>query len=141
MSTTEKLFGRAAVYLGVIDSITPIALNHKYTFVSDAWFSNWLKTETLTTEQLNFILALELIDKAHLAALTALMRTKRWADATCLMYDSENFVGWAASVRGFLESSGDTVDGLLHIPLSLAKYHRLIKRCLAGKENQPVGYP
>jgi hypothetical protein len=142
MSTTEKLFGPAANYLGVIATITPIALTHRYTFVSEERFSEWQKSEPFPLQRINLTLALELIEKAHLAAITALMRTKRWADATCLMYDSENFVGWAAAVRGFLESAGDTVDGLNDIPLSLAKYHRVIKRCLTGKENkQFVGYP
>ena len=71
-----------------------------------------------------------------MAAITALMRAKRWADATCLMYDSNNFVGWAASVRGLLESAGDSVDALLNIPSFLAEHHRLIRRCLAGEENK-----
>ena len=99
MSAAEKLFGPAAFYLSVIDTIAPIALNHEYTFVSDEWFAEWMKTKTFTAERVNVILAMELIDKAHLAAITALMRAKRWADATCLMHDNANFVGWAASVR------------------------------------------
>jgi hypothetical protein len=134
MLTTTKLFGRASLYLGIIDAIAPIALTHEYKFFSDEWFAKWLKSEAWTVEHTNFILALELIDKAHLAATTALMRTKRWADATCLMYDNSNFVGWAASVRGLLESAGDTVDGLLNIPMSLAQHHRHIRRCLVGEE-------
>jgi hypothetical protein len=102
MSTVKKLFGRASVYLSVIDTIAPIALSHEYTFFSDEWFAKWLEAKACTVEQTNSILALELIDKAHLAAITALLRTKRWVDATCLMYDNTNFVGWAASVRGLL---------------------------------------
>jgi hypothetical protein len=137
MSAVRKLFGPAAAYLDMIDAIAPIALNHEYTFVSDEWFANWIKTEG-TVERTNSILALELIEKAHLAAITALMRTKRWVDAACLMYDSANFIGWAASVRGLLESAGDTVDGLQLIPLSLAQNHRTIRRCLAGAENNQM---
>ena len=52
------------------------------------------------------------------------------------MHDSANFLGWAASVRGLLESAGDTVDGLLSIPLSLAQRHGTIRRCLAGEEKE-----
>jgi len=141
MPAAEKLFGEAAFYLDVIDTIAPIALHHEYTFFADEWFAEWIKSKTYTVERLNFILALELIDKSHLAALTALMRAKRWADATCLMYDNTNLVGWAASVRGLLESAGDTVDGLLNIPLTLAVHRRSIRRCLAGEEREiGVGY-
>jgi hypothetical protein len=138
MSTVKKLFGPAAAYLDVIDTIAPIALRHVYTFVSDEWFAEWTKTDECTVERINAIVALELVEKAHSAAITALLRTKRWVDATCLMYDNANFVGWAASARGFLESAGDTVDGLHDIPLSLARHQRIIRRSLAGKERDGV---
>src|SRR6266545_2070154 len=142
MSAANKLFGPAAFYLSVIDTIAPIALNYEYNFVSDEWFTEWRKTEEFTVDRLNVILAVELIDKAHLAAITALMRAKRWADATCVMYENANFVGWAASVRGLLESAGDTVDGLLNIPLPLAQHHHTIRRCLAGEvSDNVVRYP
>jgi hypothetical protein len=84
----------------------------------------------------NGIFAMELIEKAHLASVTALLRAKRWADATCLAYDKENFLSWSASVRGLLESAGDTVDSLLHIPMTLALRHRDLARCLAGNEER-----
>jgi hypothetical protein len=74
MDTANKLFGRAAFYLTVIDAITPIALSHEYSFFSDEWFAEWAKTENFTVEGANSVLALELVDKAHLAAVTALER-------------------------------------------------------------------
>jgi hypothetical protein len=87
---------------------------------------------------MNFIVALELIDKAHLASMGALLRAKRWADATCLMYEKENFLGWAAAFRGLLESAGDTLDGLVLIPDALALHHRAIAECLGGKGNEVI---
>jgi hypothetical protein len=51
------------------------------------------------------------------------------------MSDGSNFVGWAASVRGLLESAGDTVDGLINVPTSLARNYDLITRCLAETEH------
>jgi hypothetical protein len=138
MSTAAKLFKRAAVYLGLIDNIAPIASKHEYTFVSSEYYTQRLNSNPFTIEERNFIIALELIEKAHLASVTALLRARRWADATCLMYEKENFVGWSASFRGLLESAGDTVDGLLHIPKSLALHHRLISQCLAGKEQEKI---
>jgi len=89
---------------------------------------------------MNFILALELVEKAHLAAVSALFRAKRWADALCLMHDNPNFIGWAASLRGLLETAGDTLDGLRDIPLSLAIHHRAITSCLGGNENRPYNF-
>ena len=139
MLTAEKLFRRATTFLDLIDDITPIVSTHEYTFVSDEWFSNWLGSEQYTVEKRNYIIALELIEKAHLASVTALLRAKRWADATCLMFENDNFVGWAASFRGLLESAGDAYDGLARIPTALALHHRGISLCLAGKEHNWVG--
>jgi hypothetical protein len=138
MSTAQKLFGPSAVYFGVIDTIMPIALTHEYAFVPDEQFDAWIASKNITVEGYNLIIASELVNKAHLSAITALLRAKRWADATCLMHDNANFLGWAASARGLLESAGDTVDGLLNIALSLAQHHRGISRCLAGEERNNV---
>src|ERR1700730_7108960 len=99
MDSANKLFGRAAFYLTVIDPITSIALTHEYSFFSDERFAEWPKTGSFTVERANSVLVLELVDKAPLAAVTALMRAKRWADAICLMYDNPNFVGWAIIAR------------------------------------------
>jgi len=131
MSTAQILFGRAAKYLELIDEIVPIATKHDYTFVSDEWFETWSHSEHVSIDQANHIIMHELLEKSHLAAITALIRARRWADAVCRMSDGSNFVGWAASLRGLLESAGDTVDGLINVPTSLARNYDLITRCLA----------
>src|SRR5262245_34150434 len=139
LSTSEKFFGPGVYYFTLIDAITPIVLKHKYKFFSDEWFSEWTKSQQqCSVEDVNFILAWELVEKAHLAAVTALFRAKRWADAICLMYDNSNFIGWAASLRGLLETAGDTVDGLRDIPFELAEHYHLIKSCLARKEKNSL---
>jgi hypothetical protein len=63
------------------------------------------------------------------------LRTERWADAICLLYDANNFIGWAAAARGLLESAGDTVDGLLNIAYSIAEHHRAITQCIVGNDD------
>jgi hypothetical protein len=139
MSTAKKLFGRAAKYLELIDEIVPIATSHDYEFVSDEWFSSWARSEHSSIEKVNHIIMHELLEKSHLAAITAVIRASRWADAVCRMYEVSNFVGWAASFRGLLESAGDTVDGLSNIPTSLARNYQLIARSLAETEHNLAG--
>jgi len=134
-STARKLFGGAARYLDIIDDILPVALRHEYRFMSDEAFAQRQKSDDFRIEELNFITSLELVEKAHLAAVTALIRTKRWVEAICLMADADNFVGFASTARGLVESAGDIVDGLQKIALSLAEYHNEISVCLAGKES------
>lgn len=137
-STEEKLFGDAAFYLDVVDAIAPVAFGHTYHFMPDDVFAKWKESENFSWETFNSITSLELIDKAHLAAMTALIRTKRWAVAICLMEEAHNLVGWASAARGLLESSGDIVDGLLNIAPSIAAHHKDISRCLSGHEPIPA---
>jgi hypothetical protein len=132
MSAARQLFKQSAPLLNLIDGLIPIACQHTYTFVSDDWYRDWLQSNDFSLKRQNFIIAMELVDKAHLSAVTALMRAKRWADAACISYEKENFLSWAASSRGLLESAGDTVDGLLNIPASLAQVHQQITRFLSG---------
>jgi hypothetical protein len=136
LSVRHKIFGAGAYYLTLIDLIAPIVSKHEYSFFSDDWFFKWIESEEFSIQQMNAITALELIEKAHLAAVSALFRAKRWADAICLMHHTENLIGWAASLRGFLESAGDTLDGLLTIPLTLAQNRYIIKQCLSGGETR-----
>ena len=133
-STEEKLFGDAAFFLDVVDAIAPVAFGHTYHFMPDDVFAKWKESENFSWETFNAITSHELIDKAHLAAMTALIRTKRWAVAICLMEEAHNLVGWASAARGLLESSGDIVDGLT----AIAAHHGDISRCLSGHEPIPV---
>jgi hypothetical protein len=114
-SIAAALSQEGLFYLDVINQIESIALTHEYSFVDDEFFQHWTRSDSFNVARFNQILSLELIDKAHLAAVSALMRTKRWAEAICIMYEAENFLGWASAARGLLESAGDIVDSLLNI--------------------------
>jgi hypothetical protein len=82
VSAAKQLFKSAALYLNLIDEIIPIATKHTYTFVSDDWYKEWVQSDEFSIKRQNFIIAIELIEKAHLASITALLRAKRWTDAT-----------------------------------------------------------
>jgi hypothetical protein len=95
MSVAKQLFKSAGPFLDLIDEIMRIASKHTYTFVSDDWYREWMQSDEFSIKRQNFILAIELIEKAHLASVTSLLRAKRWADATCLAYEKQNFLSWA----------------------------------------------
>ncbi|SFL59862.1 hypothetical protein SAMN03159423_2731 [Bradyrhizobium sp. NFR13] len=137
-SATNELFGRSSSLLKVIEEILPTALEHRYRFSTDDSFEKWRRSAEFNIPQLNVITSLELIDKAHLSAVTALIRTKAWADATCAAHTSRNFFSWAASSRGLIENAGDIVDGLLQIAPTLASNHRAISACLTGRMDTKI---
>jgi hypothetical protein len=121
-SAEMKIFGDAAFYLDIIDSIAPVALGHTYHFMTDDAFAKWKGSDDFSWETFNAITSFELIDKAHLAAMTALLRTKRWATAVCLM---ENLLAEVTKVSDKtltvkLLGSFFTTTGLADIPKSAA---------------------
>jgi hypothetical protein len=97
VSTRIKLFGKGAYYFEIIDQVLPPTLKHEYAFVRDQLFETWIKSPEFTTRMRNKIVASELVDKAHLAAVAALIRTKKWCEAACIAYDAQNFLMWAAA--------------------------------------------
>jgi hypothetical protein len=130
---SRKLFGKAAPYLDVIGQLLPRLLTHRYQFMPNAIFEAWITEGKAPLEQINQVHVGELLDNAHLAATTALVRTNHWANAMVDAYLGSNFLSWSAAARGLVESSGDIGDGLLNIPASLAEHHKMLSRALAGR--------
>ena len=133
-STLVVLFGDPGLfYVDIFNQIAPHLTTHKYHFFTEESFREYLNSAHFTVALGNQILSLELIEKAHLAATVALFRTKQWISATCIGYENHNFVAWAAGARGLVENTGDILDGLLNVPLSLATNHAVISKALAGR--------
>lgn len=134
----EKQFGRSAVYFDVVSQIIPRLTAHRYHFMPNDVFREWIERESIPVERANQVHARELLDNAHLAATTALARTMYWAEAMCIAYQHSNFLSWASAARGLLESSGDIGDGLLNVPPFLAQHHPMLSAALAGAHKSPM---
>ena len=130
------LFGRrGAAYKNLIDKIIPRTVTYYHQFISDDVFEAWVNSDRFDVSECNQILASELIDKAHLAANTALFRSKQWMDAACLSYMGDNFVGWASAIRGLTENAGDILDGLMNIGPALADNKIIIRAALLRRHH------
>jgi hypothetical protein len=58
----KTLFGAAAAQvLSYIDQATPILLTHRYSFVSNSWFEQWIRSERFNILKANQIIASELL--------------------------------------------------------------------------------
>ncbi|RWO24451.1 hypothetical protein [Mesorhizobium sp.] len=130
--TRTKLFRGSASYFPLLDQILPRALKHRYSFLDDDWFRDQVDAGNLSLAEINHFIALDLLEKSHLAAVTALIRIMRWADALCHMHDAANYLGFAGALRGLVENGGDSVDGLLNVAGTLAERHRTLSRMLGG---------
>jgi hypothetical protein len=127
------MLGQALGYLEIIDSVLPVAQRHSYVFIPDDAYKAWRDSPDFSLSLDNRIVASELLDRAHLAAVTSLIRTRRWVSALCDGFEAENYFAWAGATRALMESAGDIWAGLNNTALSIAKNYGVIRTCLAGK--------
>lgn len=132
--TCRRLFPHSLPFLTLIDDVVPIAISHRYSFVNDEVFKKAASAGKLSMAQINQLIAIDNLEKSHLAALTALIRTRRWVDAVCVMADNQNFLGFVSSMRGLLESGGDILYGLKNVASTLAINRDQIALSLEGKK-------
>ena len=85
--------------------------------------------------RMNQVYWTEMLQRAHLAACTSLRRNLGWISAVALCHSHENYLGFAASLRGLIESVGDSTDVLTKIPKNIARENKTIKCCIDGREN------
>jgi hypothetical protein len=74
----------------------------------------------------------EILERAHCASFMSLLRLDRWLSMVESSAGAVNFVGFAASVRGAIESSADTRYALGDVPAGLASTFRLATRAVRG---------
>lgn len=60
-----------------------------------------------------------ILERSHLACMTFLARSHRWLNACGAALESSNILGFAASLRGFLESAADGFDVIGYLPETL----------------------
>ena len=74
----------------------------------------------------------EILFRTHIAACTSILRLYRWWCALDHCIGSQNYLGFAGSLRAFFEASADTFYTLRNVPLTLARDSSHIKEALAG---------
>lgn len=132
-SIKTAIFGESVIYFSLIDTLLSRVRAHRYSFSDNEWLNERVEKGEIGVAACNQLMALDILEKAHLSAVTALIRIQRWAEAMCLMYQTENYPGYAGALRGLLENGGESVDGLLNVAATLADLHRTLKGMLAGK--------
>ena len=74
----------------------------------------------------------ETLERAHIAAVTAILRSRHWLSAVLSAESERNALAFAAAFRGLMESAADTTTALLGIPLTLAHHYPTIANSLSG---------
>ena len=74
----------------------------------------------------------ETLERTHIAAVTAILRSRHWLSAVLSAESEGNALAFAAAFRGLMESAADTTTALVGIPLTLAYHYPTIANSLSG---------
>lgn len=102
-------------YFSLLGSLLKADRPYRYTYVPAAQFGalNDLRER-------NRIYWYEILERAHCFSLVAVARMERWLASMMVTAEQDNFLGFAASFRGLLESAADTRFALGDVPIQLA---------------------
>jgi len=75
----------------------------------------------------------EMLARAHMAAVTSVYRSRQWVESISISAQHSNALGFAASLRGLIESAADTATSLIKVPMTLAEQHKEIDKMLRRK--------
>ena len=83
----------------------------------------------------------ETLARAHIAAVTAILRSRHWLSAVLSAVSEGNALAFAAAFRGLMESAADTTTALVGTPLTLAHHYPTIAKSLSGLTTAVVTSP
>ena len=83
----------------------------------------------------------ETLERAHLASVTAILRSRHWLSAVVSTQSDRNALAFAAVFRGFMESAADTTTALIGTPLTLAHHYPIITDGFSGLATTVVTSP
>lgn len=135
----ESVFGKhTSYYILLSKQVLPHALKARYYFEDHEIFEQKSRTGNYKPHQINQIYWRELLFRAHISVSSSLLRTCRLMDATAREYGNSNLPGWASCARALIESVGDSVDILQHIPITVSENYHSIAWCIGGKEDRAL---
>ena len=126
----DLLDTQSAEYLAMVDELSLDALTTSYSFMDNDEFARILSVSPRIGMKTYWQ---EILFRAHMSAVTAVLRSRRWLSALTDARAAGNLLSFAAAFRGLIESVADSATSLRVVPLGLAAQHTHIKLALSGK--------
>ncbi|WNK00926.1 hypothetical protein L2D14_05735 [Thalassospiraceae bacterium LMO-JJ14] len=132
-SLVVKVFGEiASEYLPCAKDIISKVDGQSYFFMDTAPFEE-IAFDADRISETNQIYWTELLGRTHLAATTSIQRNLSWIEGAARSYEDDNFLSFAANLRGLIESVGDAMEVLVPSARFIAKHHSAIKSAVQSK--------
>lgn len=131
-ASVERLFGtHGAMFYRLVRELLSDLKSAQYHFMGTDVFTQ------LPHADLVRVYWTEILYRAHWAAASNILRHERWMRACVNQYqNTPNYLGFAAALRGMVESAADAFHDLANVPLTLARARAHICMCLAGRSTR-----
>lgn len=117
-------------YVEMVDDLGLERLDTRYTFMDVDEYRALLDRDVGAGMRVYWS---EMLQRAHLTAVTAILRSRRWLSGAQHATGEENFLLFASAFRSFMESAADASTALIGTPWTLARCHPLITEALEGR--------
>lgn len=141
MTTNKKdfifqYFGKSSEYYFEIINIIEkdiITDSCTYGFIDEKIFSSILSADVSKGMKIYWF---EILQRVYIASIIGLFRQNSWIKGIINAIDNNNYMQFASTFRGFIESSSDINDSLFHVPLNLSELSYNINKALKGNLNE-----
>ena len=133
MAGLESLLNQNGVrFVSIVDDLGLDRLETRYTIMGEEEYKELLAHDLSEGMRVYWT---ETLGRAHLAAVTAVLRSRCWLSGVAQATAESNFLAFAATFRGLMESAADASTAFHAIPLTLAHRHSAITESLEGRAN------
>lgn len=123
----EPIFGGFSYLVSAIFKIAEDFEPFEYHFMPEQLYRDLMTRDPIEAQQ---VCCSEILQRAHIAAVTGLVRYDRWLKGVVAGYENDNLFVFSSSFRGFLESGADTHYALATAPGALANNAECWYECL-----------
>lgn len=125
----RTIFGEYSYQIPAISKLVERLEPFRYHFMPEDMYRRFL-AESPMPYTAQSIYCTEILRRAHIAAVTSLIRADRWLKGILNAFDQNNYYVFAACFRGFLEFSADSHYVLAPIPRTLSEIAEPLCICL-----------
>ena len=122
----------------MVDDLALKCSTTRYSFMDGDEYADLLRSDVSEGMRVYWS---ETLERAHLASVTAILRSRHWLSAVVSTQSDRNALAFAAVFRGLMESAADTTTALIGTPLTLAHYYPIIADGLSGLATTVVTSP
>lgn len=132
METEEKKLILSDIYTVIIEVENALSAV-VYNYISE---EDYQKIDNIP--ELQLVYWSEIIQRLHICGATTIQRLKKWYEAINNSYETKNYYGFCASIRGLIEACSDSFFTLSRVIFPIAENFKHINEAIKGNAQRTV---